>query len=438
VNDAATKELAERLVQLAIEVGRELGRSVPAGAGIHTPFADLLDSMGMVEFLLRVADELGTTAEAIEQAVNRQFGTVLELSAAIHAARSKPRDESSSPGGKHVGPIKDVPAPTAQAISPVANQPPPTGCWLCAASACLPDTVQASTETDRILNRPAGWLEKHAGIRQRRLWNDADPLDVAMHAGRAALEQADLVNNSVNALLVTSEAPPLLAGLAAALHARLGLPAGVPALEVGGACTGFLCALWLGRALLKQMHSVLLLAVEAPSRYLKLEPGLAGEGAALFGDGAAACVLSTRPSGPAVPLVDVMLGADGSLGHLLRVHRRADSDPILEMDGPALAGRAVRTMAHAGRDLLARHGLNPADVSGVVAHGGNGRMPALLARQLKLPPELVWSETASTGNLGSASLPVAWAARAPVKGPVLWTAVGAGLTCGAALTWADR
>ena len=47
---------------------------------------------------------------------------------------------------------------------------------------------------------------------------------------------------------------------------------------------------------------------------------------------------------------------------------------------------------------------------------------------------MVWSQTAHTGNLGSASLPAAWAARpAPADGPVVWTAVGAGLTWGAAL-----
>jgi 3-oxoacyl-[acyl-carrier-protein] synthase III len=70
----------------------------------------------------------------------------------------------------------------------------------------------------------------------------------------------------------------------------------------------------------------------------------------------------------------------------------------------------------------------------VVAHGGNGRMPALLARQLSLPPDRVWSETPRTGNLGSASVPVAWAAHAPrPRGRVAWTAVGAGLTWAAAI-----
>ena len=90
----------------------------------------------------------------------------------------------------------------------------------------------------------------------------------------------------VEALLVTSEAPPLLVGLAAAVHYRLALPSATLALEVGGACTGFLSALSVAQALLTRHSLVLVIAVEAPSWFLEVQPGSAGETAALFGDGA--------------------------------------------------------------------------------------------------------------------------------------------------------
>jgi 3-oxoacyl-[acyl-carrier-protein] synthase III len=61
-------------------------------------------------------------------------------------------------------------------------------------------------------------------------------------------------------------------------------------------------------------------------------------------------------------------------------------------------------------------------------------LPGLLARKLGLPLDHVWSETSQTGNLGSASLPVAWALRQHrPHGPVIWTAVGAGLMWGATM-----
>jgi 3-oxoacyl-[acyl-carrier-protein] synthase-3 len=206
-------------------------------------------------------------------------------------------------------------------------------------------------------------------------------------------------------------------------------------LEVGGACTGFLAALWLARDLLARLSAVLVISVEAPSQFLRLQPGPAGEAAALFGDGAAACLLSDQPLGEDALLVkDIVLGMDGSQGRLIQIALPTAGGIELQLDGGPLARHAVQAMAQSVRELTHDHGLMIEDLQAVVAHGGNGRLPALLARQLGLPPDCVWSETPRSGNLGSASLPVAWACRpVPGSGPVVWTAVGAGLTWGAAL-----
>jgi 3-oxoacyl-[acyl-carrier-protein] synthase-3 len=300
----------------------------------------------------------------------------------------------------------------------------------------LPETVQPSAAIDEALGRPLGWLEAHAGIRSRRLWGTQDPLAAAVEAGRECLAEAELAAGDLGALLVTSEAPPRLLGLAAALHHRLGLRPAAPALEIGGACTGFLAALWTAGSLHDRVGPVLVIAVEAPSRFLAVTPGAPGEAAGLFGEAAAATLLCDRPIGRhPVPLADVILGTDGGAGDLLQAECGAGGAVELHMDGPALAGRAVAAMADAVRLLASRHGVTVTDLEAIVAHGGNGRMPALLARRLGLPAERVWSETPHAGNLGSASLPAAWAAhRPPPHGPVAWTAVGAGLTWGAAIT----
>jgi 3-oxoacyl-[acyl-carrier-protein] synthase III len=100
-------------------------------------------------------------------------------------------------------------------------------------------------------------------------------------------------------------------------------------------------------------------------------------------------------------------------------------------------------MASAVREVTRRHGIETARLDAVVMHAGNGRMPALLARRLGLPRRRVRSQTAQTGNLGSASLPVAWASQrgelseASQRRLVAWTAAAAGLQWGAAL-WASR
>jgi 3-oxoacyl-[acyl-carrier-protein] synthase-3 len=423
-------ELADQLLDRIHRVRQELG-SPPVAANAQSRLGDLLDSMALVELVVRLAEDCGVAPEAIEESVQRRFSTVQELAQGLHAAGLDPiRGHASAPAA---APDKDPGGfPTARTES----RPTVLGsCWLGPMVARLPVPVQDAEDINRLLGRPPGWLQEHAGIERRCLWGNEDPIAAAAGAAMESLGQAGLGPGDIGALLATSEAPPMLAGLAAALHHRLGLPTHTPALEVGAACTGYLAAVWLGRSLLSRLRSVLVVAVEAPGALLKVEPGPAGEAAALFGDAAAACLLAREPtSGAAVPLTDIVVGADGGSGHLLQAKRRESGDIEVEFNGIVLAGRAVRVMAQAVRSVLVQRGLRLGDVGAIVCHAGNGRMPALLARQLGIAADRVWGETARTGNLGSASLPVAWALKGPVAGPVAWTAVGAGLTWGAALT----
>jgi 3-oxoacyl-[acyl-carrier-protein] synthase-3 len=413
---AATAHLLRRLH----EVAQVRDQEAPPFVDPNTRFADALDSMAMLDFLAVLAEDYGVAAGAIEECAGRRFGTVAELAACLHAAGWRLRDRGNTPE-------------TASAAAAPATDPTNL-CWLAATSARLPDTIQSAHSINLALERPAGWLERHAGIDRRRLWADQDPLAAAAEAGQQCLDRAGLTTADVGGLLVTSEAPPLVMGLAAALHHRLRLGANAVALDIGGACTGFLTALWTAQALLPQRAAILVLAVEAPTQYLRLQPGPAGENAALFGDAAAAAVLCAEACGPeAVPFSLVLLGVDGSGAGLLRLEL---SNGAVEfgMRRIELASRAIDAMAYSVRDLAGRRGLPLADLAGIVAHGGNGRLPGLLARKLGLPAERVWSETAQTGNLGSASLPVAWTLRRPrPQGPVIWTAVGAGLMWGAAM-----
>lgn len=420
-HDALVSRLLDHLHQL-----RELQGQEPLAADANTRFVDALDSMGFVEFLARVAEECGVSVESIEQATGRRYGSVGELAAALDATGL------GQDGPPSTTPTAAVECCRAELGKEKLARP---SAWLAATAARLPANRQPASVINALLHRPPGWLEEHAGIEARYLWGDDDPLDAAMHAALDCLRQTGLSPDSVGALLVTSEAPPLLTGLAAALHARLGLPSQSAALEIGGACTGFLTALWTAQHLLSDLAAVLVISVEAPSRWLSLSPTPNGETAALFGDAAAACLLTAQPTGSGcLSLRDIVLGTDGSAGPLLRVELTPNRGTELHMDGIALAHRAVRTMADTAKQLCARHKLTVEQLAAVIAHGGNGRMPALLARCLDLPPQRVHSETAHTGNLGSASLPIAWAACGPtVSRPVIWTAVGAGLQWGAAL-----
>lgn len=386
--------------------------------GPETRFADAVDSMGLVEFLALVSDDLGVAPDLIEHAVGRRFTTVANLARALKAAHASLLTGTVEP-----------------AIASSLKSAGSTLGWLAGAACRLPAMVEPAALLDAQLQRPPGWLESHAGIRQRRVWGGEDPLDAAGSAGREALAQAGLTANDVAALLVTSESPPQVVGLAATVHHRLGLVPPAVALEIGGACGGFLAALWTAKHLLPQMPVVLIVVVEAASRWLTVQPGPAGEATALFGDAAAACVLTQEPVGPiSCPLRAMEFSVDGSAANLVQVQMTTAVTPEVVMAGTALAGRAIETMAAAVEQALCRFGWQRNSLQAIIAHGGNGRLPALLARQVGVASERVWSLTADTGNLGAASLPAAWAMRGPTAAPAVWTAVGAGLVWGWAVS----
>jgi 3-oxoacyl-[acyl-carrier-protein] synthase-3 len=410
-------------LQAALYQAREgMGAAAPPAEAADTPLVELLDSMGMVDFLALVAGAFGTTPGQIEECAGREFTTIHELASTLNAASLRPTREAE--------------LPCLRAQIELGQEKPAKGCWLCATSVRLPRRYQSAAEMNAALSQPAGWLEEHAGNRGRFLWSGEDPVLAASDAAKRCLTEANLSPEEVGALLVTSEAPPMLIGLAAALHDRIGLWPGAFAFEIGSACTGFLAALRIGQSLLAQVGAVLIVALEAPSQYLKVKPGRGGEAAALFGDAAAACVLCQKPVGnDPIGLTDVWLATDSGAGAdcLVRVDREG-GELALTMHGSALAARAVRALAQAAEAVTRRHGLSISQLAGLIIHGGNGRMPPLVARQLALPSERVWSETATTGNLGTVSLPAAWAARPKREaGPIVWAAVGAGLTFGAAL-----
>src|SRR5262245_26800706 len=151
-----TADLLDRLDQVRRSLGVDDGASASPGAR----FADLIDSMGRVEFLAIVAAECGVSPTVIEECVHRRFGTVLEL------AEAMARRELFLGGAS----VEAESSPTPRYQSQQATQT----AWLAGVSARLPARVQSSAALNERLRRPAGWLEAHAGIRTRRIWADED------------------------------------------------------------------------------------------------------------------------------------------------------------------------------------------------------------------------------------------------------------------------
>lgn len=300
-------------------------------------------------------------------------------------------------------------------------------------------------EIETRLGLPPGWIERRTGIRTRRYAAPDEALsDMAVAAGEMALARSGLSRDAIGlTLLATSTPDHLLPPSAPLVAARLGLTHS-GAVDLAGACAGFLYALVLADGFVRsQGQTVLIVAANILSRRTNLDDRAS---ASIFADAAGAVVLA--PSADATTgVLGADLFSDGSRYDLIRIPAGGSRKPfspdlkpqdvLMEItDGQAVFSEAVASMTASGQRALAAAGLTTADVSRFVSHQANARIIAAVRRNLGLSEEATISTIADYGNSSAATIPLSLslaADSAPFRRGerVLLTAVGAGLTGGA-------
>jgi 3-oxoacyl-[acyl-carrier-protein] synthase-3 len=314
----------------------------------------------------------------------------------------------------------------------------------------LPERRVSSAELEQRLGLEPGWVERRTGIRERRhAAPDEATSDLAVRAARDALDRAGALAAPIGmCLLATSTPDHLLPPTAPLVAHRLGLT-DCGAIDLAGACTGFLTAFALGHSYCRvQGCSVLVVAANVLSR--RTDPSDPAT-AALFADGAGAVVLGPAPDPDAVLSLyaatrgdlyeQVLVPAGGSRSPLTPEAVRAGAHLMRMARGPEVYREAVRALAACGTAVLERAGLSPPDADWWVPHQANGRIITDAGRRLGIPPDRIVSVVGTVGNTSAASIPIALAvaARDGRLRPgqrVLLTAVGAGVTAaGAVIRW---
>jgi len=295
------------------------------------------------------------------------------------------------------------------------------------------------------------WIVERTGIRERRIMEDGVVAsDLATEAAKEAIRQAGLAADDITHTVVATCTPDYLTPSSACIIAHhLGLRPGM-AFDLNAGCTGFIYALQVAEGLLYTQPDarILLIAVEGLSRRLNWADRST---CVLFGDGAAACVMTATPLPSAVSagkLVDVLCTADGHEYELITMgggtrksYAIGDSlgpDFFLAMQGGAVYKNAVRNMVAVAGTLLERNNLTADDIDLFVPHQANLRIIEAVGSRLHVDPARVFTNVEKHGNTSAASIPIALdeafrAGRIKPGARVLLAAFGSGLTWGAAI-----
>lgn len=291
------------------------------------------------------------------------------------------------------------------------------------------------------------WIERKTQIFGRRYAapNEATS-DLAVRAAERALEQAGLEPDQISYLIVSTSTgdfpqPPTSNLVQDALGAYE-----TACFDINVVCSGFVYGLEIARSLLADRPDghALVVAADLYSRILDFDDRRT---AVLLGDGAGAAVVGPVPEGAGFTAAG--LRSRGDAHQLIRVEaggsrRPATAETVatgghhFRMNGRGVRDFVMDNVPPAVDELLARAGVDHAEVDHFVPHQANG----VLLTELVESAGLAGAQTHRTldryGNVGSASVPVALddanrAGRIRNGDLVLLAAFGGGMAIGTSL-----
>jgi 3-oxoacyl-[acyl-carrier-protein] synthase-3 len=310
----------------------------------------------------------------------------------------------------------------------------------------LPDRVVPNAHFVATIDTSDEWIRSRSGIERRHFAAEGQTTsDLGTRAARAALVDAGLGVDDIDALIVATSTPDLTFPSAATMiQSGLGMTRGF-AFDVQAVCAGFVFALANADALIRSgmARRVIVIGAETFSRLMDwTDRGTC----VLFGDGAGAVVLEAgdgdgTSSDRGVLAVD--LHSDGRHRDILYVDGGVSTGSVghLRMEGREVFRHAVEKLAETAHAALGKAGLTGADVDWIVPHQANIRIIEATARRMQVPMERVIVTVQDHGNTSAASIPLALSvarARDQIKPGdlVVAEAIGGGLAWGAVvLRW---
>jgi len=327
-------------------------------------------------------------------------------------------------------------------------------CWeaLCASSRFPAISGPARALLQRVLCGDSGVRTRHLAIDSVEESFEIDPdvqekrfrehaPELAARAARVALERSGIDAGAIDGLLISTCSGYLCPGLTSYVGERLGLRSDVIALDlVGQGCGAALPNLRTGDALIaaKRCRHVLSICGEVCSAalYIDNDPGVLVS-ACLFGDGAAAAVLSDAPGARSVEWVDgVSLHEPAEREALRMEHRDGLLRNILSRRVPQLAAKHASSIFDS---FSKEKGIGREDIRTWIWHAGGKPVLDRVRETLRLPEaELRRSRDllASHGNLSSPFVLFVLDAALREGAPGGWwwmSSFGAGFSCHGAL-----
>jgi 3-oxoacyl-[acyl-carrier-protein] synthase-3 len=320
-------------------------------------------------------------------------------------------------------------------------------CSITGVGSYVPAKILTNADLEKMVETSDEWIITRTGIKQRRLAaKDEFTSDMAAHAAQRAMKKAGVTADQIDLIIVATITPDMpFPATACIVQQKIGARRAA-AFDLEAACSGFIYGLEVGQQFImsRTYDTVLVIGAEKLSSIVDWKDR---NTCVLFGDGAGAAVLQSRPNSHG--LLTAVMGADGSKGSLLhmpgggsRCPASADSVAAklhyLRMDGRETFKNAVQAMYHAAQEALRRCELDISKIKCVIPHQANRRIIDAVGKRLGATPEQLFINLDRYGNTSAASVAIALdeavsSGKIQRGDLILMMVFGAGLTWGAAV-----
>ena len=285
----------------------------------------------------------------------------------------------------------------------------------------LPERVVTNEE---LLQEFPEWsvdkVAKKVGVNSRHLAAENETAgDMAEKAALKLFAEYQISPKDIDfVLLCTQSSDHFLPSTACILQHRLGIPTTAGAFDYNLGCSGCIYGMAVAKGLIAGgiAKNVLLLTAETYNKYLHPSDK---SNRSIFGDGAAACLISTVGL---AEIGDFCLGTDGSGAKHLIVetgaarHKTATGlettdddghvrrDDYLYMDGSAIFNFTLDAVPVMMKDVLAKNHLDKEHIDYYVFHQANKFMLNTIRKVCVLPKDKFYVNLEETGNTVSSTV----------------------------------
>lgn len=263
----------------------------------------------------------------------------------------------------------------------------------------FPERIRSNFDLKSKFEMDDYFIMNKIGVQEVRLASDNEMTsDLCIRAYEQLVQRISLNRDEIDLLvLVTQNPDKRIPHTSAVIHGKLAMPEHCACFDISLGCSGFVYALSVVEALMKQqdMNKALLFTCDPYSKIMDWEDK---NTSLLFGDAATVTLLSRKPK---FISMKYNYGTIGRLNEELEI-----KNETLYMNGRSIFEFAARAVPSDIRSLLKKNSISMEEVDLFLFHQGSKYIIDTLRKRLALPEERIPFHAAHYGNTVSSSIPL--------------------------------